>query len=156
MKNSVLKALIDDSFDEEGGSGNNTNYHSINYDDDSELSSGCSEKYGESVLGSRRKDPIADKKKRKVIQLTVAISVVVLIIVILIVLNVIIGQNLDKSPADIIILNSVPYSVAIKGNKIQRIGSAPWVEQKYDSKKTKLIDAGGVNNNKRTLFKKKK
>ena len=143
MKNSVLKALIDDSFDEEGGSWNSANYNSINYEDDNELGNACSENYGDSALKSPKKTPKLDKKRK--IQLAVSISVVVLIIVVLLVLNVIIGRKLDDSPADIIILNSVPYSVAIKGNKIQRVGTAPWVEEKYDRKKTKLIDASNVN-----------
>lgn len=150
MESSVLKALIDDSID----SDDDSNYQSLDYELSSELRSGCSGKYDEPSSGDdgdndgREESMLSKikKNKKKILQFSIGAAAVIVVIAILLILRFTLGKSHDHNLADFIILNSVPYSVAIKGNRIMRIGTAGWVEKKYDRKKTKLIDAGGVKN----------
>lgn len=149
MESSVLKALIDDSID----SDDDSSYQSLDYELGNELRSGCSGKYDEPGSGDDgadidgREEPMLSKirkNKKKILQFSIGAAAVIVVIAILLILRFTLGESHDHNLADFIILNSVPYSVAIKGNRIMRIGTAGWVEKKYDRKKTKLINAGGV------------
>ena len=154
MKNSVLKALIDESLDRDDSVSYGTENGSACYDiDGEELSSGCSGQYEGPLAsnpgkGSKNNDNgwcMGSKKKTTVVFFSI-MAILVILLLTLLILNKAMSGKLDNSPADLIILNSIPYSVAIKDGRIQRIGSANWVNKKYDSKKTKLIDAKGVKN----------
>lgn len=149
MDNSALKALIDDSINNSDSSSYGATSPTINYGECNELSSGCSERYEEasSIRKNKKRKclPTTDDKKKKMILISTVAVVILMVALVVLIVELTLGERVDNNLADLIILNSVPYSVAIKGNKILRIGTAGWVQKKYESKKTILIDASGVN-----------